>query len=258
MEIIRTYVPDSLANYNHLVYCPTTRQAAAVDPFDAGHLVQLARKHELNITQIWITHEHGDHIRDLSKLKAMTGATVYAPMTCSGLFDADVWLEDEQWVAIGESQLQHLLTPGHTPGHGVFIYQNPNVPTTDFIVCADTLFNAGVGNTRSGNVEHLYNTIKRLNQRLSADTRLFPGHDYLPTNLKFVLHHFPDCQAASETLTRVAQQSPDERSVQRIRDEHQFNPFLSLNADWVVNQPDFTDLTARQRFLELRARRDQW
>lgn len=258
MDVIRTYVPDSFANYNHLVFCPTTRQAAAVDPFDAHHLQKVASEHRLTITQIWITHEHGDHIRDLPKLKAMTDAEVYAPMTCSGLFEADVWLEDNQAVKIGLGEVRHWLTPGHTPGHGVFIRQDAEQPETDFIICADTLFNAGIGNTRSGNVEELYETIERLQGQLSDSTRLFPGHDYIETNLNFTLHHFPEAETARKVLDSVSQQTPDTRSIMRLADERQYNPFLCLDADWLSGQDDFAELSRKQRFLEIRSRRDQW
>lgn len=258
MEIIRTYVPNSLANYNHLVYCPTTQQAAAIDPFDADHIVDIAKQHSLNISQIWLTHEHGDHIRGLTALRDLTGAQTCAPMTCNGLFESDIWLEDAQEIRLGEETVTHYLTPGHTPGHGVFLYQHPTDSERDFLVCADTLFNAGVGNTRSGNVNELYQTVNRLKSLLRPQTQLFPGHDYICTNLKFVLNHFPNCDPARTTLDTVDEQTPDTRSVMRLSDEYRYNPFLSLQADWIEQHDDFAHLTQKERFFELRSRRDQW
>lgn len=257
MEIIRTYVPKSLANYNHLVYCPATQQAAAIDPFDAQHLKQVADRNNLTITQIWLTHEHGDHIRGLASLKEMTDASSYAPMTCSGLFEADYWLEDAQTLTLGDGQLSHYLTPGHTPGHGVFHFQG-NAEHQSFLVCADTLFNAGVGNTRSGNVETLYQTVLRLKALVSPETQLFTGHDYICTNLKFVLTHFPDCDAARALLEQVSAQTPDTRSIMHLVDELHYNPFLNPGAPWVTANPDFAPLSEKERFIELRSRRDQW
>ena len=258
MQIIRTFVPDSTQNYNHLVYCPTTRQAAAIDPYDAAHLLRIAEHNELDIRQIWITHEHGDHIKDLDKLKALTNAPVLAPVTCKGRFNADTWLPHDSSVALGGGVLQHWLTPGHTPGHGVFVFQSEAHPEQDFIVCGDTLFNAGVGNTYSGDTNQLYHTVCSLIARLSTSTRLFPGHDYLPTNLKFVLSHFPQCTAAEQTLKEVAQQSPDQRSIKTLAEELQYNPFFSLDAPWLIQHDRYTGLNKQQTFLRLRSLRDQW
>ncbi|MEJ2042933.1 MAG: hydroxyacylglutathione hydrolase C-terminal domain-containing protein [Reinekea sp.] len=258
MQIIRTFVPDSLQNYNHLVVCPDTQQAAAVDPFDAKHLLSIAEEQGLTVSQIWITHEHGDHIKDLTELKALTGADVYAPAACQGRFEADVWLQDNVEVNLGHGALRHWLSPGHTPGHGIFLYQSTTRPEDDFIVCGDIFFNAGVGNTYSGDTLQLFKTIYRLLPRISLTTRFFPGHDYLVTNLQFVLHHFPQCTAAQRALDEVIEQTPDQRNIKTLADELKYNPFLALNAPWLTSNEKFDDLNNEQAFLELRKLRNQW
>ncbi len=258
MQIIRTFVPNSLQNYNHLAVCPATKSAAAVDPFDAQHLLDVAKRNQLNIAQIWITHEHGDHIRDLNKLKALTGATVYAPRTCQGMFSADVWLDNDEPVHLGQQTVKHWLTPGHTPGHAVYVYQSEDNPEADFIICGDTLFNAGVGNTYAGDTSQLYKTVSNIIPRLSKTTQLFPGHDYLETNLKFVLNHFPECQSAHQTLDKISRQTPDTRSIMTLAEELQYNPFLALQAQWLKKHTAFKELDDQKTFVALRQLRDQW
>lgn len=258
MQIIRTFVPNSFENYNHLAFCPHTRKAAAVDPFDARHIEDLAQAHHLTITQIWITHEHGDHIRELSKLKALTNAEVYAPNTCKDRFDADHWLGDEDSITLGHCDARHLLTPGHTPGHGVFVYHDAAGHNDDFAICGDTLFNGGVGNVRSGNVDELYETVAKLQMALPEKCFIYNGHDYITTNLKFVKHHFPACSAANEWLSKVESQDNDSRSIQSLATERSYNPFLNLTADWLTAHPEFTELSPKERFVKLRGMRDQW
>lgn len=258
MKIIRTYLPDSLANYNYLLYCPQSGKTAAIDPFDAEHLVSLANQHSLSITEIWLTHEHGDHTRGLEQLKALTQATVRAPKSCRQNFAADHWLEDGEVITFGQHRISHYLTPGHTPGHGVYLYQNPAAAADDFILCGDTLFNGGVGNARSGSVEQLYQSVTRLLQLMGTSTRLYCGHDYLVNNLDFVRHYFPRCSAAGEWLSLVAEQTPQERSLPTLADELSYNPFLVPLAEWVAANSDFTALSAKQRFIELRRLRDAW
>jgi hydroxyacylglutathione hydrolase len=257
MKVIRTFVPNSFANYNHLVVCSDTSEAAAVDPFDAEHLYTLAETHGVKITQIWITHEHGDHIREVSKLKDLTNAKVSAPETCKGHVNADHWLAHNERVKIGKSSVTHWLTPGHIQGHGVYFSQDDAL-CKPFIIAGDTLFNAGIGNVKSGDVNELFESVSSLAKHLSDQTELYSGHDYLVTNLKFVLRYFPECLAARQTLEVTEGQTPEERSIQTLGLEKTYNPFIALEQPWVTGQADFGHLNKKQRFITLRNLRDQW
>ncbi len=257
MNIIRTYVQNSQDNYNHLVYCPNKRLAAAVDPYDAEHLIDLASSQKLSIAQIWITHEHGDHIRDMEKLKVMSQAKIYAPETCKSKFKADYWLKDNQTISLGEQEIRHLLAPGHTPGHGIYLHNNAD-SQKDFVVCADTLFNAGIGNVYSGDVNVLYQTIQRLTTVINDHALLYPGHDYMINNLQFVLHYFPTCTAARDLLATIISQEPDNRQLQTFGAEKQYNPFLNLTASWLISHSEMENLTVKERFVRLREWRNQW
>lgn len=257
MLVLRTFVPNSAENYNHLVYCPETRQAAAVDPFDGVWLAQKAEQHGLSIKAIWITHEHGDHIRDIDKMVQLSSAPVYAPESCRKTVPADHYLADNVTLSLGHGNVVFRITPGHTPGHGVYFYSGSK-QYKPFVICADTLFNAGVGNVISGDVYQLYQTVNSLKQTLSNDTVLYPGHDYLCNNLRFVLHYFPNHLAASQTLAKAEVQSHDSRLTTTMAEELTFNPFLALSAPWVANHPDLAALSEEERFVQLRQWRNQW
>lgn len=257
MPVFRTFVPESLQNYNHLVYCPDSGQAAAVDPFDANHLMNVADTQSFKLTQIWITHEHGDHIRNLSELKARTNAVVFAPEACKGKFEADHWLIDGDTLSIGETRANYWYTPGHTPGHGVF-YLPDEAPE---LICGDTLFNAGVGNTRSGNVETLFHSIMLLLERCAADTRIYPGHDYILNNLNFALSLEPDLAVAQDWVKDCTAQTPETRATTRLQDEYLFNPFLRLedpNLITALQDGGHDTSTPLSRFSALRQLRDRW
>lgn len=241
MSVIRIYVPNSFQNYNHLVVCSETGLAAAVDPFDADLLLQISQQHQVKINQIWVTHEHGDHIRHVAQLKALTAATVYAPINCQGRFEADHWLAHDQTFKLGQLAIQHWLTPGHTPGHGIYLQQNTEKPWAIF---GDTLFNAGVGNVRSGNVTDLYHTVQMLKQRLSNDTEVFTGHDYITTNIAFTLAQNAENASAKRLQEKVNTQTPETRLTTTWGLEKQINLFLQA--------PNF------ETFTSLRQRRDQW
>ncbi|WP_028669807.1 MBL fold metallo-hydrolase [Saccharospirillum impatiens] len=257
MRVIRTFVPNSLQNFNHLVVCEHSQATAAVDPYDAEHLLALAEEQGLRITDIWITHEHGDHIRHLEQLKAKTGARVRAPASCQGRFQADHWLQDCDELTLGQSTAQFWASPGHTPGHGVFYLSEPEPA----LICGDTLFNAGVGNTRSGNTDTLFHTIEQLRQRADPNTRIYPGHDYLPTNLAFTLSILPGHPAAETMKATSDQQTPDTRMTTTLADEAQINLFFRLDDDALaqaLQDRGFNTETAQARFTALRQLRDTW
>lgn len=257
MQILRTYVPDSFQNYNHLVVCESQHQAAAVDPYDADHLLQLAKQQNLSISAIWITHEHGDHIRHLEQLKAATDARVYAPAGCAGKLAADVWLNDGDTLSVGNEQATFWFTPGHTPAHGIYFIDQAEPA----LICGDTLFNAGVGNTRSGNTDVLYESIERIRRDTPKHTRIYPGHDYLPNNLNFALSLQPDLAPALALKAEADAQTPDSRTVTTFEQELSFNLFLRLDdADLVqaLANRDQPTGSALERFRALRALRDQW
>lgn len=261
MNVVRTFVPNSLKNYNHLVICPHTREAAAIDPFDAQHLIKLALDQKVTITQIWVTHEHGDHIRALEALKQQTHAKVIAPETCQGLFEADDWLIDNEKIELGQCHAICRHTPGHTKGHAVYFGKLSNHSDFGyFLMCGDTLFNAGVGNVRSGNVKELYDSIEMLKQWLPDDCAIYNGHDYAQTNLRFTLHHCPELDAATTNLETVNEQNADTRTVFSWADEKQHNLFLQLGSQnieritGVVGSPT----NHAQQFSALRKLRDAW
>lgn len=257
MRVIRTFVPNSFQNFNHLIECEHSQATAAVDPYDADHLLALAETRGLRITDIWITHEHGDHIRHLDELKNRTGARVSAPAGCRGRFQADQWLEDGDELTLGQSTARFWASPGHTPGHGVFYLSEPEPA----LICGDTLFNAGVGNTRSGDTETLYYSIEQLRTRASPATRIYPGHDYLPNNLAFTLSILPGHSPAEAMKTTADQQTPDTRMTTTLADEQDINLFFRLGDDTLaqaLGARGFDTDTRQQRFTALRQLRDQW
>ncbi len=261
MKILRTFVPNSLGNYNHLAYCSVSREAAAVDPFNADQLFKLAKLHSLRISQIWITHEHPDHFSGLTQLKELTGASVYAPIACKGFFKAEHWLTDSQQFSLGKSTIKHYLTPGHLQGHGVFIFKDTIEPVNDFIISGDTLFNAGVGHVKSGDVTNLFKSITKLSRHLTPTSSIYSGHDYIQTNLEFTLNHCPDFTFAKTLLDQANRQTPDTRLVTTWAEEQQMNLFLNLDHPTVMNltqSHELTDSARLNRFISLRTLRDQW
>ena len=254
LHVIRFFVPGSLENYNHLLLCKDTQSAAVVDPFDPDQVDGQLQQAQAKLDKILVTHEHGDHIRGVAELAKRHQVPVYGP---KGLAE-NIIAEGDQ-VSIGQGQVTCWFTPGHTMKHFCFFGQGPERP---FLICADTLFNAGVGNTYSGDTPTLYRTIEDLKTKVPGDTEIYPAHDYITTNLKFAADREPENSVITDWLAQVTDQDAHTRAITTFADELTFNPFLRLEAPGIRGQLQSAgigpDSTNEAVFTALRNLRNQW
>ena len=164
-------------NFCYIVGCEKTRKALVIDPGDdVDQIVLATAKQGLEIETIVNTHGHGDHTAGNAELKSLTGAKIIIhALDAAGYPTADVLLEDEKILQLGEITFDVIHTPGHTPG-GICLHAQGNLFT------GDTLFVGDSGRTDlpGGDRPTLGKSIRRLMQ-LPDDTIIWPGHDYGPT-----------------------------------------------------------------------------
>ncbi|MFO7686109.1 MAG: MBL fold metallo-hydrolase [Desulfobacterales bacterium] len=164
-------------NFCYIVGCEKSRKALVIDPgHDVDQIVSTAEKQGLVIETIVNTHAHGDHTAGNAELKSLTGAKIMIhALDAAGYPAADVLLENENTLQLGEITFDVIHTPGHTPG-GICLHAQGNLFT------GDTLFVGDSGRTdlSGGDRPTLGRSIRRLMQ-LPDDTIIWPGHDYGPT-----------------------------------------------------------------------------
>ena len=175
--IIKQLEIGYMDNFCYIVGCEKTRKALVIDPgADVEKIVSVAKEENLNIVTIVNTHAHGDHTAGNSRLKSLTGAKIVIhALDAAGYPEADVMLEDEQNLQMGEINFDVIHTPGHTPG-GICLYADGNLFT------GDTLFVGDSGRTDlpGGDRPTLGKSIRRL-MKLPDNTIIWPGHNYGPT-----------------------------------------------------------------------------
>jgi len=175
--IVKQIAIGYLDNFCYIVGCENTRQALVIDPGpDVEQIVSLAADENLEIVTIVNTHGHGDHTAGNAKLKARTGAQIVIHALDADRYpDADVLLNAEQTLQLGEITFDVIHTPGHTPG-GICLHARGNLFT------GDTLFVGDSGRTdlAGGDRATLGKSIRRL-MELPDPTVVWPGHDYGPT-----------------------------------------------------------------------------
>ncbi len=263
MIVKQIWTANSYRNFNYLIACPQSGEALAVDPLDHVKCLAAAKHEGWTITHILNTHEHGDHTGGNDAVVAATGAKVLAHANASKRIPGmDRGLSAGEIVKVGKTvELETLDTPGHTMSH-VCMLSRTDTPA---LFCGDTLFNAGAGNCHNGgHPNELFDTFATQLSKLSDDTKIYPGHDYVANNLQFTLDREPDNTAAARLLKNVQNQDPASAMVSTLALEKEVNTFFRLHSKSVHNRlreafPDLPDeLDEKTVFLKLRELRNSW
>jgi hydroxyacylglutathione hydrolase len=128
----------------------------------AEPLLDRIERDRITVTHVLCTHEHGDHVVDLSEHAARLEAALVMPDD----------LEDGHSIRSGALEIRALHTPGHAASHFAFL-----VNGTDCLT-GDVLFRHTVGGTSGagGSYPELKRSIMERLMALPPETRVHPGH----------------------------------------------------------------------------------
>lgn len=180
-----------MAVFCYIVGCEVEKKCALIDPGgNEKKILDRAKELGLEINSIINTHGHADHTcgnhaiikktgagviiheldaRDVANLKNKAFSLVLGKKP-SPLPQRLV--KDGNFIPIGQTGLEVIHTPGHTPG-SICLYGEGNIFT------GDTLFVDGVGRTdlKGGSFDTLLESLRKLIS-LPGETKVWPGHDY--------------------------------------------------------------------------------
>jgi hydroxyacylglutathione hydrolase len=185
------------------------------------------------VTKVLSTHHHPDHSMANPALAKRYGAPVYGHASDAGRLPGfSHGLEEGDVVEVGRHAARILFIPAHTRGHIAYVFEGARA-----VFCGDTLFAAGCGRLFEGTPAMMFEAMGKLGG-LPGDTRVFCGHEYTESNLRFAAHVEPGNEAVKRALERAREvrsraasdwhdATPDEMIVPTtIADEHATNPFM--------------------------------
>jgi hydroxyacylglutathione hydrolase len=118
----RQLLNDETACASYLLGCPTHGRFAAVDPHVdlVDDYIALADAQGVPIVAVLETHVQADHVSGLPALVERTGATAYLPAGAGVEFEHQA-LSDGATVALGNTKIQAVATPGHALAHHAYL-----------------------------------------------------------------------------------------------------------------------------------------
>jgi hydroxyacylglutathione hydrolase len=180
-----------------------------IDPGSARAVGEaLARAHKKPIAFL-CTHSDSDHILGLAALAGkFPDACVAAHHEFAGTLPRGAKrCHDNEAVQFGTRRITCLETPGHSGDSMCFLTD------TGALFTGDTLFAAGCGRVRGNAYAAMFESLCRI-AALPADTRIYPGHDYLEENLRFAMTLPHDAELLGKRRDALA---PAARTPSRLR-----------------------------------------
>jgi hydroxyacylglutathione hydrolase len=216
-------VPCLKDNYAYLVISELGN-AAVVDPGEAAPVLDAIAREGVTLTQVWATHHHADHVGGIDGLAgAVADLQVIAHGHDRGRVPrASRLVDDGAEVVLDEIRATVIHNPGHTLG--AISYWTGGDDGAVFT--GDTLFGAGCGRLFEGSPTQMHRSMTRLTA-LPPATRVYFGHEYTESNLRFAAAVEPGNPAVTARATAAAAARADGQPTtpSTVADERASNPF---------------------------------
>jgi len=195
MITIKTFVFNPFMENTYILY-DETKEAVIIDPgcyesYEREELKSFIQEENLVPIKLLNTHCHIDHVfgnhfikeqynvllsihkEDLPTLRSVK---IYAPNYGFVNFqesEPDDFFQDGDKIVFGNSSLEVLFLPGHSPGHVAFLNHSERI-----CIGGDVLFNGSIGRTDlpGGDYDTLLKSIQEKLFKCDKNTMVYTGH----------------------------------------------------------------------------------
>jgi len=197
---IKSFVFNQFSENTSVLY-DETKEAIIIDPgcyesHEQNELISFVESEKLHVVKLINTHCHIDHclgnqfIKNTYKVKLeihekevpiLSSVASYAPAYGFDHYQSsthEIFLSDGDTVAFGQTELNVIFVPGHSPGHIALINEDQNI-----CIGGDVLFQGSIGRTDlpGGDFDTLITSIKTKIFTLKDQMVVYPGHGPLTT-----------------------------------------------------------------------------
>jgi hydroxyacylglutathione hydrolase len=242
-------------NYGVLVHDPASGATAAIDAPEAPPVEAALKATGWKLSDILVTHHHGDHTGGIAELKGKHRCRVVAPRAEAGKIPlVDETVAEGNTVKVGGLTANVLETPGHTAGHITYWFHGDKLA-----FAGDTLFSIGCGRIIEGTPEMMWASLRKLRD-LPGDTRVYCGHEYTLANIKFAQTIEPGNAALAARAAQAQKQiAAGEPTIPTTIDEEKAaNVFLRADVPGVAAAVGLAGKPPAQVFAEIRARKNKF
>ncbi len=242
-------------NFCVLIHDADSGFTASIDAPEEKAIRQALGDTGWELTHIFCTHHHFDHVEGNANLKAEFDCTIIGPKDeADKIPQIDEAYGHGEHFSFGKHQVEVIGTPGHTLGEVSY-----HIPDQGMAFTGDTLFALGCGRVFEGTAEMMWQSLQRL-AMLPRDTIVYCGHEYTLSNAKFAVTIDPDNQALNTRLNEIIQLRAENKPTlpTSIGLELDTNPFLRPEDKNIRENLGMMEASDTEVFAEIRARKDNF
>lgn len=186
-------------NFGLLLRDEAKGAVACIDAPDGRAIAAELARRGWRLTDILVTHHHGDHIGGVAELKDLyPQARVVGPRKDRARIPGlDLEVGEGDRVRVGAASARVIEAPGHTTGHILYHFEEDAI-----LFVGDVLFSLGCGRVFETPMNVMFATLAKIAE-LPPETRVYCGHEYTQANARFALTVDPSNPLLAERAREV-------------------------------------------------------
>ncbi|KAJ2811920.1 Cytoplasmic glyoxalase II [Coemansia furcata] len=216
-------VPCLSDNYAYVLIDEKANQVVAIDPVEPAKVLSVIKDLNMPFHTVLTTHHHADHSGGNTQITTMVpGLEMYGGD--SRIPQMTRQLKDGEEFTLGSLRVRAMQTFGHTTSSICYYVQDKD---ERLVFTGDTLFVGGCGRLFEGTPKDMHESLNGKLAKLPGDTKVYAGHEYTASNLRFALSVDPDnaaLQRKAELCAKLACTMPS-----TIAEELATNPFMRVD-----------------------------